>query len=152
VNPTREDVDTIMDIMKHFGKATGLCMNMAKSTVLPIRCSQININEVLLNFTSERSSFPFTYLGLPVTIGQLKLVHLQPCMDWAIGKLVRLQGKLLNQGGCRELVKSVLRFLPTYLLTVLKLPKKFYKDLDKLRRRLLWASDQQIHGGKCKVN
>jgi hypothetical protein len=34
----------------------------------------------------------------------------------------------------------------------IKPPKKFYKDLDKLRQRILWAGTQQLHGGKCKVN
>lgn len=30
-------------------------------------------------------------------------------------------------------------------------PKKFLKELDKLRRRFLWAGDGQLTGGKCKV-
>jgi hypothetical protein len=42
--------------------------------------------------------------------------------------------------------------LPTYLLTVLKPPKKFCKEIDKMRRCFLSAGDQEIHGGKCKVN
>jgi hypothetical protein len=46
----------------------------------------------------------------------------------------------------------VLDSLPNYLLTAIKLPKKFYKDMDKLRRRFLWAGSQQLHGGKCKVS
>jgi hypothetical protein len=40
----------------------------------------------------------------------------------------------------------------TYLLTALKPPKKFYKDMDKLRRRFLWAGNQKLHAGKCKVS
>jgi hypothetical protein len=112
---------------------------------------QINLDEVLNSFIGEKSSFPITYLGLPVTVGRLKVVHLQPCLDQATGKLAGWQGRLLNQGGCRELVKPVLSILPTYHLNVLKPPKKFYKDLEKLRR-FLWAGDKQIHGGKCKVN
>jgi hypothetical protein len=95
VNPTKED-DTVMDIMKHFGMVTGLWMNMAKSSVLSIRCSHFSMNELLTNFTGEWSSFPFTYLGLPVTIGCLKIVHLQPCLDQAAGKPAGWQGKLLN--------------------------------------------------------
>jgi hypothetical protein len=37
-------------------------------------------------------------------------------------------------------------------MTSIKPPKKLYKDLNKLRRRFLWAGSQQLHGGKCKVN
>jgi hypothetical protein len=70
-NPTKQDVDNTVAIMTRFGKATGLCMNMNKSAVLPIRCGQLNIEEVLQNFAGERTSFPMDYMGLPVTIACL---------------------------------------------------------------------------------
>jgi hypothetical protein len=69
INPVRQDVELIMAIMQHFGDATGLRINVSKSTAAPIRCSQINLDEVL-------QSFPLTYLGLPITMGRLKIVHL----------------------------------------------------------------------------
>jgi hypothetical protein len=45
----------------------------------------------------------------------------------------------MNIGGRRELVRTVLGALPTYLLTAIKPLKRFYKDMDKLQRRFLWA-------------
>jgi hypothetical protein len=152
VNPIKQEVDLIMDIMRRFGDATGLRINVNKSIVAPIRCSQLNLDEVLQNFSGARVTYPITYLGLPVTLGRLKLVHLQSVFDRAATKLAGWQGKLLNMGGRRELVKMVPDSLPTYLLTVIKPPKKFYKDFDKLRRRSLWAGSQQLQGGKCKVS
>jgi hypothetical protein len=38
------------------------------------------------------------------------------------------------------------------MLTVIKVPKKFYKELDKLGRHFLWVGNQDLHGGKCKVS
>jgi hypothetical protein len=38
-----------------------------------------------------------------------------------------------------------------YLLTVAKVPKNFLKEFDKIRRRFLWAGDQELSGGECKV-
>ena len=49
-------------------------------------------------------------------------------------------------------MQSVLSAIPTYLLTVLKPPKGFLNDVDKARRKFLWAGDQESLGGKCKVN
>jgi hypothetical protein len=40
-----------MAIMQRFGDATGLRINVSKSTAAPIRCSQINLDEVLQSFT-----------------------------------------------------------------------------------------------------
>jgi hypothetical protein len=39
INPVREEVDVLMEIMHKFGEATGLRINVHKSTVVPIRCS-----------------------------------------------------------------------------------------------------------------
>lgn len=42
--------------------------------------------------------------------------------------------------------------MPIYLLTTLKTQKQFIKEYNKARRRFLWAGNQELHGGKCKVN
>jgi hypothetical protein len=152
LNPVRQEVDLIMEIMQRFGDATGRRINVAKSTAAPIRCSGINLDEILQNFTSDRVSFPTTYLGMPITLWRLKLVHLQPVLDRAAAKMVGWQGQIFNLGSRRELIRTVLDSMPTYVMTALKPPKKFYKELDKLRKRFLWARNQQLHGGKCKVS
>jgi hypothetical protein len=133
LNPIKEDVDTFMNIMKRFGEATGLRININKSTVAPIRCAEIDLQPVLQSFSGEWVSYPINYLGLPITLNRLKLVHLQLILDRASSKLSGWQGRLMNLGGRRELVKTVLSSVPTYLLTALKPPKKFYKAIDKVR-------------------
>jgi hypothetical protein len=93
-----------------------------------------------------------TYLGLPLTPGRLRLVHLQPFQDRVHRKLSGWQSKLLTLAGRWELVRSVISSQPVYLLTALCVPKKFIKDLDKARRKFLWAGSQQMQGGKCKIS
>jgi hypothetical protein len=85
-------------------------------------------------------------------MGHLKINHQESVFDQATNKLARWKSGLLNMGGRRELVKIVLSSLPTYLLTAIHAPKCFYKAMDKIRWRFLWAVQQQLHGGKCKVN
>jgi hypothetical protein len=67
------------------------------------------------------------------------MAQLQLVLDRAFLKQGGWQVNLLNIDGRRELVKIVLGSLPTYLLTVIKPPKRFYKEIDKLRRKFLWA-------------
>jgi hypothetical protein len=152
LNPVKADVDMLKAIMEWFGDANGLKINVSKSTVAPIRCSQVDLDEILQNFGGPRVSLPISYLGLPITLGRLKMVNLQTVLDKAATRMNGWQGKLLNLGGRRELVKTVLSSLPVYLLTAIKAPKRFFKELDKLRRRFLWSGNQDLHGGQCKVN
>ena len=91
------------------------------------------MDEVLPDFPGPRVNFPTKYLGLPLMLGRLKMVHLQYIQDRAKGKVAGWQGRLLNVVGRRELVRLVLSSLPVYLLTVVKAPKNFLKELDKLR-------------------
>uniref|UniRef100_A0A452Y7G6 Reverse transcriptase zinc-binding domain-containing protein n=1 Tax=Aegilops tauschii subsp. strangulata TaxID=200361 RepID=A0A452Y7G6_AEGTS len=46
----------------------------------------------------------------------------------------------------------VLSTMPTFAMTVLRLPKKLLKEIDKTRRKFLWAQEEELSGGKCKVN
>jgi hypothetical protein len=113
---------------------------------------QCGLDNMLHNFEGEIIQFPISYLGLPLSMGRLRMSHLQPILYRALCKLSGWQRKFFNIGVHKELVRSVLSSLPTYLMTTVRPPKGFYKAMDKLRRRFLWAGSQQLHGGKCKVN
>jgi hypothetical protein len=79
-----------MAILSHFDPATGLKINVSKSSVVAIRCSQINLDEVLSNFISQRATFPISYLGLPITLRWLKITHLQFILRPSGGKAFRM--------------------------------------------------------------
>jgi hypothetical protein len=120
--------------------------------VTPICCDNIDLDAVLTNLPLSRANFPLKYLGLPLTPRRLKRIDFQPLVDKAASKLSAWNGRNLTQAGHVTLVKSVLSSQPIYLLTVLKPTKGTLEDLDKIRRRFLWAGDGNISGGKCKVN
>jgi hypothetical protein len=80
------------------------------------------------------------------------MVHLQPVLGRAATKLDGWQGRLLNLGGRRELVRTMLGAMPIYLVSAIKPPKQFYKEMDKMMWHFLWAGNQQLHDGKCKVS
>lgn len=86
-NPTREDISAIMQIMHAFGDATGLRINMSKSTVATIRCAGIDMDDVLTDFSGTRVNFPIQYLGLPLSLGRVRMVHLQYIQDWAKSRI-----------------------------------------------------------------
>lgn len=67
--------------------------------VAPIRCSELNLDEILDGFVGQRVGFPLTYLGLPLTLGRLKIVHVQRIVDNMRTRLAGWQGKLLNPAG-----------------------------------------------------
>ncbi|KAM0915236.1 hypothetical protein ACQ4PT_010999 [Festuca glaucescens] len=152
LNPIRAEVDTVLRILHAFGQATGLRINVDKSSVTPIRCDDIDLDDVLSSFSGERTSFPIRYLGMPLSLGRLRMVHLQHVLDRARSHLASWKGRWINAGGRQALASSVLSAIPIFAMTALKLPPKFIHEFDRIRRNFLWDIDEETNPrGKCKV-
>jgi hypothetical protein len=153
LNPIAEEMEVVLRIFRCFGQAIGLQINIAKCSVAPIRCDNMDMDAVLASFTGEKVNFPMRYLGLPLCLGRICHVHLQHIMDRARSHLASWKGRWIYAGGRKTLVSSVLSTLPIFALTVLKIPSSFLKEFDKLRRNFIWdIKDNTTAGGKCKVS
>jgi hypothetical protein len=64
INPSREHLLAVKDILHAFGCASGLVTNLEKSSIHPIRCDNIDLDHVLQSFQGTRGTFPCRYLGL----------------------------------------------------------------------------------------
>ncbi|KAE8781526.1 putative reverse transcriptase [Hordeum vulgare] len=74
-NPAAEEITVLMAILRDFGRASGLLINPSKSTAAPIRCDGADLHHILAAFGGKVVAFPLTYLGLPITLSRLRLVH-----------------------------------------------------------------------------
>jgi hypothetical protein len=81
LNPQKEDINAVKIILEAFGKASGLTINMDKSSIHPIRCEDIDLDHVLSAFSGARGTFPCHYLGLQLHVRPLQKVHVQPLID-----------------------------------------------------------------------
>jgi len=44
LNPVKEEVQVVADILQMFGEASGLLVNLSKCAAFPIRCQDINMS------------------------------------------------------------------------------------------------------------
>jgi hypothetical protein len=152
VAPFKEDIQNFASILEGFGNVTGLCTNFQKSSVVPIRCGHVDLNEVLSGIPASRACFPLKYLGLPLSVWSLKRVDFQHLEDKCAGKLPTWCGKLVATAGRATLVKSVIASQATYYMTPLMLPPGTLKFINKIERAYLWSAKDTTTGAKCKVN
>ena len=152
VAPIKEDIINFAKILESFGEVTGLCTNFEKSFVVPIRCANINLHEVLHGIPATTTSFPLKYLGLPLSVWRLRRVDFQHLEDKCTGKLPTWNGHLVTMAGRNELVKSVMTSQATYYLTSLGVPPGTLKFIKKIERAFLWSAKEKTSGAKCKVN
>jgi hypothetical protein len=97
-------------------------MNFLKSSILPIRCANIDLDEVLEDIPTMRASFPLRYFGLPLSVWSLRRRYFQQLKDKCAGKLPSWNCKLINMVGRVYLVKSVLDSQAIYHITPLAIP------------------------------
>jgi hypothetical protein len=151
LRPSAADVTNLKAILLNFGAIIGLQTNLQKTSVTPISCNDIDLDSILANFPVSRATFPIKYLGLPLTPRRVKKLDFQPLLDKAVGNLSAWNGRNLTQARRVCLTKSVLSSQPVYQLTVLKPPLEVMHELDKIRRRFLWAGDKAISGVQSEL-
>lgn len=117
-NPDREELNRISQLLHTFRACSGLKVNLSKTEIFPIKCTDEIIAEASGNFQGTISSFPGKYLGLLLHTRKLRRFDVQPLIDKVGARLSGWKGKLLTTAGQEMLVKNVLSSQPIYHLTV----------------------------------
>ena len=132
IKPIKKDVDNLASILKGFGEVMGLCTNVSKSSVVPIRCRNLNLDDILHGLPAKRASFLLKYLGLPLSVWQLKRADFQYLEDQVAGRLVPWEGRYIATPGCIVLGKSVLTSQVVFTATALPIPRGTLNNISKI--------------------
>lgn len=139
LKPTEKDARNLKSLLQQLGEATRLSTNFQKMIVTPICCININIDDILHQLPAKWASFPIKYLGLPLSVKSLKRIDFQPLINKAATKMYAWNVENMTQAERVCLTKTILTSQPIYLLTVFKPNKEVIDDLDRIRKRFLWA-------------
>ena len=96
----------------------------------------------------QKGTFPFTYLGLPLSITKPSLEFFMPIVCRVEKSLCGI-ADFLNYGGKLEMVKSVLASLPNFFMCTLDVPISIKEQIVKYMRHCLWRkknTDVQARG------
>ena len=87
---------TLKSILGEFSKATGLTINFHKSTFVPPHINQDTGLAIANVLGCALSTFPQTYLGLPLSPQKLRTCDYQPLLDSFDRYLAGWKAKLLS--------------------------------------------------------
>lgn len=82
------------------------------------------ISSHFLVFKFIRRSINDKYLGLPATVGLDRSDKFNYLIDRIVERLMGWKEKILSSGGKEVLLKSVAQAIPSYAMSVFKIPKK----------------------------
>jgi hypothetical protein len=110
--------------------------------------------DYLAQASKEVASLLCLYLGLPLNTRKPTRAELQPLLLKIANMLSGWKRDFLSYPGRELLVKVVLSSVPTYFLTVFKLPQWAIKNIDRFRWSFFWRgkNPNQVTGGCCLIN
>jgi hypothetical protein len=121
-------------LLDSFSSFTGLHINFDKSTFVPIGLSSELASSMTQIFGCQVSSFPKTYLGLPLNSSKLRLADQQPLVS-AVGSYIPgWCGKLLTPSGRTILANAMLEARAVYAMCSTLLLKGTIESIDAKRR------------------
>ncbi|XP_074304569.1 uncharacterized protein LOC141639286 [Silene latifolia] len=138
----------VQNILQEYAAASGEVINFDKTTVSFSRGTrETDRNLVTARLGVRTVEVQERYLGLPTVIGHSKRVVASVIRDKLCKKLQGWRGQLFSKAGREVLIKAVAQSIPTYAMSVFKLPANFCDELRSIVSRFWWGSTN----GKSKI-
>ena len=109
-------------ILLVFGQVSGLKINLEKSTILGINTRQELLPSLALIFYCRVSEWPLSYLGLPLGGNPKTIGFWDPVVERISRRLDGWKKAFLSLGGRITLIQSGLSHIPSYILSLFKIP------------------------------
>ena len=134
-----------MDTYEH---ASGQKINRDKTALFFSHNTTPDIQEdIKQRFGAEVIKQHETYLGLPSLVGRSKKNTFRALKERLDNKLSGWKEKMLSQAGKEVLIKAVAQAIPTYTMSVFKLPDTLCDEMTSMIRAFWWRQSN----GKNKM-
>ena len=130
-----------------FCSVSGLKVNMAKSTLLGMGVAEDIVVSLVDSVGCEVGEWPITYLGMPLGGNPCCRSFWEPVISKVSKRLDGWKRGFLSKGGRLTLIESVLSAIPTYFLSLFRIPSGVAKELEKIMRNFLWKGADRDGGG-----
>lgn len=143
-------LNNLKEILQSFAVSTGLKVNFAKSSLVPINIEPARATVLADAFGCQVGAMPFTYLGLPLGTRRPLVNEYLPLLNRIERRMMGLS-TFLSYAGRLVLVNSVVTSMPNFYLCTLKFPAWFIKQIDSYKKHCLWDKGDINRKGGCLV-
>ena len=132
------DIINLKFLLLCFGAMYGLKINFDKSEVMVVGFSPEEQQQIVDNLNFRLTSFPISYLGMPLGDSRILIRDLEPLMGRVRKKAEPWRGRFTSKGSKTVLIDSCLSSLPMYMMGLYTLPEGIHASFDKELSRFFW--------------
>ena len=130
---TLEECVKIQQILAYYEEASGQVINWDKTTLFFSKNTSEQSQEVIKNSLNVPAIQHYEkYLGLPSFIGRSKKASFTQIKERIWSRMQGWKEKLLSQAGKEIMIKEVIQSIPTYSMSVFRLPTSLCKDIEAM--------------------
>ncbi|RVX05015.1 putative mitochondrial protein [Vitis vinifera] len=134
-----EELQTLKSLLLVFRQISGLKVNLDKSNLFGINLDQNHLSRLALLLDCKASDWPILYPGLPLGGNSIACRFWDPVIERISRRLDGWQKAYLSFGGRITLIHSCLSHIPSYFLSLFKIPNSVVAKIERLQRDFLWS-------------
>ncbi|XP_038708538.1 uncharacterized protein LOC120003588 [Tripterygium wilfordii] len=137
----RSSVHILHQQLLHFNSVSGLEINARKSSIYFGGVGGETKHRILQATGFSEGSFPFKYLGVPLSPHRLLVSQFSPLLEKLEMAIQSWLGKHLSYAGRLELLKSVLQGMVQFWIGIFPMPEQVIKKITGLCRNFFWSGN-----------
>nr|GEX45148.1 RNA-directed DNA polymerase, eukaryota [Tanacetum cinerariifolium] len=126
------NAQNLLCILRCFFLVFVLKINVHKSNILGICVSDEETSGMANVIGCRASKLPLKYLGVPMDCNMSRCANWDAIINKFSYKLSRWKACMIFVGGCLTLIKLVLSSLPTYFMSLYKVPTSIFSKLESM--------------------
>nr|XP_043611422.1 uncharacterized protein LOC122583015 [Erigeron canadensis] len=138
---------TLMDVLNHFQRISGLSPSLTKSTAFFCSIADHTKQAILAIMPFDEGKLPVRYLGVPLISTRLGYKDCKVLVERMEKRIDDWKTKTLSFAGRLHIINSVLASMHIYWASIFILPARVIKELEQKMRNFLWGMGP---GGKVK--
>ncbi|GJY46340.1 putative RNA-directed DNA polymerase, eukaryota, reverse transcriptase zinc-binding domain protein [Tanacetum coccineum] len=128
-------------LLRCFYMMSGLKINVHKSKLSGINVDNDDVHNMAHVLGCGVANLPMMYLGVPVGCNMGRCEYWNHIVNKFESKLSQWNANLLSVGGRLSLIKAVLGNLPTYYMSLYRMPRYVQKRLESMRNRFFLGGE-----------
>ena len=123
----------LLSIVGQYEAASGQAINHQKTSLYFSKNTNPNIRRLIQHQLGARvMTNSDKYLGLPMTCGKSRVNTFKELEEKILKRVLRWKEKFISKAGWEVLIKTVAQAIPTYAMSLFKLPKSMCGSINSL--------------------